>query len=180
VLKYRAPHGSQPRHGWAPDPQMVGIRSPMGLVVGSCTSHPGVLGSIPNREEPGKTVAPCVKVPGSSRVPAPPWVNRSPDGWDQIPYLCDFVTVDCVVTWSSTRAKNRFKEMTGYVGCHGKVSQALPYPEPLRVTGPLQSLVLRAEDMWRKYKPFFIEVFGILNPGFPCSSLQCRQGMTPT
>jgi hypothetical protein len=34
---------------------MVGIRSPDGLVVGSCTSHPGVLGSIPKREEPGKT-----------------------------------------------------------------------------------------------------------------------------
>jgi hypothetical protein len=48
---------------------MVGIRSPDGLVVGSCTSHPGVLGSIPKREEPGKTGAPCVKVPGSSRVP---------------------------------------------------------------------------------------------------------------
>ena len=74
-------------HGWAPDPPMVGIRSPLGLVVGSCTRHPGVLGSIPKREEPGKTGAPCVKVPGSSRVPAPPWVgSRSPDGWDQIPY----------------------------------------------------------------------------------------------
>ena len=50
---------------------MVGIRFPIGLVVtvGSCTSHPGVLGSIPKREEPGKTGAPCVKVPGSSRVP---------------------------------------------------------------------------------------------------------------
>ena len=71
----------------APDPLMVGIRSPDGLVIGSCTSHPGVLGSIPKREEPGKTGAPCVKVPGSSRVPAPPWVgSRSPDGWDQIPY----------------------------------------------------------------------------------------------
>jgi hypothetical protein len=34
---------------------MVGIRSPDGLVVGSCTCHPGVLGSIPKREEPGKT-----------------------------------------------------------------------------------------------------------------------------
>jgi hypothetical protein len=33
---------------------MVGIRSPNGLVVGSCTSHPIVLGSIPKREEPGK------------------------------------------------------------------------------------------------------------------------------
>ena len=53
VLKYRVPHGSQPRPGWAPDPLMVGIRSPDGLVVGSCTSHPGVLGSIPKREEPG-------------------------------------------------------------------------------------------------------------------------------
>jgi hypothetical protein len=71
VSKYQVPHGSQPRHGWAPDPPMVGIRSPIGLVVGSCTSHPGVLGSIPKREEPepGKTGAPCVKVPGSSRVP---------------------------------------------------------------------------------------------------------------
>ena len=59
----------QSRPGWAPDPPMVGIRSPIGLVVGSCTSHPGVLGSIPKREEPGKTGAPCVKVPGSSRVP---------------------------------------------------------------------------------------------------------------
>ena len=44
-----------PRPGWAPDPLMVGIRSPHGLVVGSYTSHPGVLGSIPKREEPGKT-----------------------------------------------------------------------------------------------------------------------------
>jgi len=60
----------KPRPGWAPDPLMVGIRSPIGQVVGSCTSHPGVLGSIPKREEPGKTGAPCVKVPGSSRVPA--------------------------------------------------------------------------------------------------------------
>ena len=40
-----------------------------------------------------------------------------------------------------------------------QVSPALSYPEPMRVTGPLQSLVLRAEDMWQKYKPFFIEVF---------------------
>jgi len=44
-------------------------------------------------------------------------------------------------------------------------------PELLRVTGPLPSLVLRAEDIWLRYKPFFIEVFGILNQGFPISSL---------
>jgi hypothetical protein len=42
--------GYQPRPGWAPDPLMVGIRSPDGLVVGSCTSHPGVLGSKRTRE----------------------------------------------------------------------------------------------------------------------------------
>ena len=43
-------------------------------------------GSDPAGVRPGKTGAPCVKVPGSSRVPAPPWVgSRSPDGWDQIP-----------------------------------------------------------------------------------------------
>ena len=45
-------------------------------MVGSCTSHPGVLGSIPKREEPGKTGAPCVKVPGSSRVPPIPLQPR--------------------------------------------------------------------------------------------------------
>jgi hypothetical protein len=86
VLKYRVPHGSQPRPGWAPDPLMVWDQIPLWAGGWACTSHPGVLGSIPKREEPGKTGAPCIKVPGSSRVPAPPWVgSRSPDGWDQIP-----------------------------------------------------------------------------------------------
>jgi hypothetical protein len=47
---------SLPSPGWAPDPLMVGIRSPDGLVVAwACTSNPGVLGLIPKREEPGKT-----------------------------------------------------------------------------------------------------------------------------
>jgi hypothetical protein len=55
------PYLSQPRTGWVPDPPMVGIRSPIGLVFGSCTSHPGVVGSIPKREEPGKTGAPVLK-----------------------------------------------------------------------------------------------------------------------
>jgi hypothetical protein len=74
-----------PRPGWAPDPLMVGIRSPDWLVVGSCASHPGVLGSIPKREEPGKTGRhPVLKyrVPHGSHAPS--WVgSRSPDGWDQ-------------------------------------------------------------------------------------------------
>ena len=45
------------------------------------------------------------------------------------------------------------------------------YPEPLRVTGPLLSLVLRTEDVWQRHNQFFIEVCGALNPGFPFSPL---------
>jgi hypothetical protein len=40
---------NQPHPEWAPDSLMVGIRSPDGLVVGSCTRHHRVLGSIPKR-----------------------------------------------------------------------------------------------------------------------------------
>ena len=90
------------RHGWAPDPPIMmvgpGIRSPIGRAwwLGlQCTSHPGVLGSIPKREEPGKTGAPCVKVPGSSRVPlssSPPreqLCNRSCSNKHTHQYSCD-------------------------------------------------------------------------------------------
>ena len=83
-ISIKSTYHQKPRHGWAPDPPMVGIRSPIGLVVGSCTSHPGVLGSIPKREEPGKTGAPCVKVPGSSRVPHSP--SAPPPSFTQSPY----------------------------------------------------------------------------------------------
>ena len=43
---------------------------PIGLVVGSCTSHPGVLGSIPKREEPEKQAHPVLKyrVPHGSQT----------------------------------------------------------------------------------------------------------------
>jgi hypothetical protein len=58
-------------------PPWVGSRSPDGWDQilrwaggWACASHPGVLGSIPKREEPGETGTPCVKVPGSSRVPS--------------------------------------------------------------------------------------------------------------
>ena len=60
-----------------------------------------------------------------------------------------------------------------HVGVHGWVSP-LSYQEPFRVTGPLPSLVLQTEDMCQKYKPFFVEVCGALNQGFPFSPLQCR------
>ena len=48
--------------------------------------------------------------------------------------------------------------------------RAHSYPELLRVTGPLQSLVLRAEDMWQRYNQC-LEVGGALNQGFPFSPL---------
>jgi hypothetical protein len=61
-------------------------------------------------------------------------------------------SIEFAVMLSSTGAINLFKEMTPATsGVIAEVSPALPYPEPLRVTGPLQSLVLRAEDMWRKH-----------------------------
>ena len=47
---------------------------------------------------------------------------------------------------------------------------ALSYPELFRVTGPLPSLVLRAEDMWQRYNQC-LEVGGALNQGFPFSPL---------
>jgi hypothetical protein len=54
---------------------MVGIRSPDGLVVGSCTNHLGVLGSVPKREEPVKTGRhPVLKyrIPHGSHILLPP------------------------------------------------------------------------------------------------------------
>ena len=70
VLKYWVPHGSQPRPGWAPDPLMVGIRSPIGLVVGSCTSHPEVWIFTPATLNQGKQAHPVLKyrVPHGSHV----------------------------------------------------------------------------------------------------------------
>jgi hypothetical protein len=69
VLKYRVPHGSQPRPWWATNPLMVGIRSLDGLVVGLA---PATL-EFWVRFQMGGTgdnrATPCVKVPGSSRVP---------------------------------------------------------------------------------------------------------------
>jgi hypothetical protein len=44
------------------------------LCTRSC-SNKHTQGSIPKREEPGKTGAPCVKVPGSSRVPSPAFTS---------------------------------------------------------------------------------------------------------
>ena len=50
------PAGGQLRRTPQEDPRLT---DGPGLVVRPCTSHPGVLGSIPKREEPGKTGAPC-------------------------------------------------------------------------------------------------------------------------
>ena len=43
------------------------------------------------------------------------------------------------------------------------LSMTRSYPEPLRVTGPLLSLVLRTEDVWQRNNHFFIEVCGALS-----------------
>jgi len=51
-----------------------------------------------------------------------------------------------------------------------EVSLAHSYLELFRVTGPLQSLVLRAEDMCQRYNQC-LEVGGALNQGFPFSPL---------
>ena len=51
-----------------------------------------------------------------------------------------------------------------------EVSLTHSYPELFRVTGPLLSLVLRAEDVWQRYNQC-IEVGGALNQGFPFSPL---------
>jgi hypothetical protein len=74
--KTGAPCIKVPGSSRVPAPPWVGSRSPDGWDQiprwaggWACTSHPGVLGSVPKREEPGKTRAPCIKVPGSSRVP---------------------------------------------------------------------------------------------------------------
>jgi len=44
------------------------------------------------------------------------------------------------------------------------------YPEPLRVTGPLLSLVLRAEDKWQRHNQCHRSERA-LNQGFPFSPL---------
>jgi len=57
-----------------------------------------------------------------------------------------------------------------------QVSLAHCYPELFRVTGPLQSFVLRTEDMWQRYNQC-IEAGGALNQGFPFSPLGWRPMM---
>ena len=58
-----SPH---PRPGWAPDPLMVGIRSPDGLMVGLAPATLEFWVRFPNERN---QAPPCVKVPGSSLVP---------------------------------------------------------------------------------------------------------------
>jgi hypothetical protein len=88
VLKYRVPQGSQPRPGWAPDPLMVGIRSPDGLVVGLAPATLKFWVRLPNERNQGKQAHPVLKyrVPQGSQ-PRPGWAPdplmvgiRSPDG----------------------------------------------------------------------------------------------------
>jgi len=66
---------------------------------------------------------PCVKVPGSSRVPAPPWVSsRSPDGWDQIPRWAGACTSHPGVLGSIPK-----REEPGKTGCHPVLKYRVPH-----------------------------------------------------
>jgi hypothetical protein len=56
--------------------------------------------------------------------------------------------------------------VAAHVGGHGKGFPALSYPELLRVTGPLLSLVLRIEDAWQRYNQDTEAVRGSQS-GFP-------------
>ena len=51
----------QPRPGWAPDPPMVGIRSPIGLVVGSAPATLEFWVRFPNERNQGKQAHPVFK-----------------------------------------------------------------------------------------------------------------------
>jgi hypothetical protein len=51
-----------------------------------------------------------------------------------------------------------------------EVSLALSYPELFQVTGPLPSLVLRTEDLWRRHNQCH-RSGRALNQGFPFSPL---------
>ncbi len=53
-----------------------------------------------------------------------------------------------------------------------QVSLTLSYPELFQVTGPLPSLVLRAEDMWRKHNHCHRSWQGSQS-GFPLLTLKC-------
>jgi hypothetical protein len=106
---------------------MVGIRSPDGLVVGSCTRHPGVLGSIPKREEPGKTGAPCVKVPGSSRVPG----QRRGDAEAHRETEAHFTTAG-MPSQRNQSDSFRFKRAAFYQGLKSKVGLAAAKAAALR------------------------------------------------
>jgi hypothetical protein len=108
------------------------IRSPNGLVVGSCTSHPGVLGSIPKREEPGKTGAPCVKVPGSSRVPRETEAHFTATGMSSQRNQLDSF---------------RFKGDTFYNGLKSKVGLAAAKAAVLRVNLNVQDCGILAPPM---------------------------------
>ena len=97
----RARMQAQRGHPRKPRPRQerdAAIPEPVCVIVWPCGCSPK-RGSLPRAQPTEKHFAtlsgithesdssPCVKVPGSSRVPAPPWVgSRSPDGWDQIPY----------------------------------------------------------------------------------------------
>jgi len=80
----------------------------------------------------------------------------------------DFVTVKLAIQGDDCRPRRR---------SWPRSPLARSYPELLRVSGPLLSLVLQTEDVWQRYNQY-TEVCGALNQGFPFSPPKCRQGRT--
>jgi hypothetical protein len=142
----------KPRPGWAPDPLLVGIRSLDGLVVGSCTSHSGVLGSIPKREEPGKTGRhPVLKyrVPHGSQDPdLPSWrgaggggllagTRRRPAAEDGVPPSLQIPPHTCILLTRSPAPYSPFRRRahspTAFSGPMARPPPPPPRPPPSNI-----------------------------------------------
>ena len=93
--------------------------------------------------------------------------------------LCDFVTVEFVVTESSTGPRKRFREMT--VAHGGGHDRGLPWLAPIRNSCELRVLCCRScfgPRTCGRGITSSSKRFGALNQGFPFSPLQCRHGRT--
>ncbi len=156
VLKYRVPHGSQDQivplwRGADGGGVLAGTRRPLAAGDGvppslHTASHTHIARSLAWLYSPFRRRAHSPTAFSGLMARPPPSPPRPP--------VLVLVLHFCAVTVSSTGPRKLFKEMTTATsGVLARFPWLLPIRNSLRVTGPLQSLVLRAEDMWRKRKP---------------------------
>ena len=84
VLKYRARHGSQPRHGWAPDPRWLGLDPLSAWWLGLAPVTLEFWVRFPNERNQGKQAHPVLKyrVPHGSQ-PRHGWApDPRGNGWE--------------------------------------------------------------------------------------------------